>query len=441
MLACLLLCAVAAARGQKVPVPPLPDQLTLETARELAIERNPTLDAARERVQAALAALRGAEAEHWPSLDLTASATRYEDVSDALGGQLLQTPYETYRLEAQLNWLLFSGFRTASGVDSAEATASAASLGLDNARRLLSQAVGSAFYQALLARENVQVAERDAAFNDGLKSDAEKRRDAGKAGREDVLNFSVRALLARNQAIAARRDRRTARIALAELLDLTPAVLPQRVSLAAPESAPRSAPDVDAEIAFALQNRPDLRAAQRQLEQAQAELRRARSDKYPQVNSFLSAARTHTANSGLSDGTDNDVAVGVSLTWSAFDAGRTDADVQTAAAQIAERRHDLASRKTAVAATVREQHERLQAALQQLDLSRQALDMTREIRNIVTRQYNAGRVTITRLNEAQTDLVRAESQVAAARIRTRLARQNLNAATGRLGSNPDGDSR
>ena len=411
---------------------PLPDRLSLAEARRLAAERNPTLDSARERVRAALAAVRRAESERWPTLDVTASANRMEDIASAGSFQFVETPYETYSLKAQLDWLLFTGFRIRSGIVGAEAGANAAALNLHDARRLLSQAVGAAFHQALLARENVEVAERDASFNERLKKEAEKRRDAGTVGREDVLNFSVRAVQADNQAISARRDLRTARIALAELLHLTPAELPERVTLAEPESAPETVPDATAEVQFARRHRPDLRAARRQLDQAKAELTSARSDNYPQVSGFASAARTRTENSGTADGTGNDISLGIAVAWNAFDAGLTNAEVEAAAARVAESRYKLAGLATRISAEVRRQHEQLDSALKQLDLARKVLEMTREIRNIVTRKYRVGQVTITRLNQTQTDLVRAESQYAAAGIRVRLARQNLDAATGRL---------
>lgn len=410
----------------------LPDRLSLEEARRLAVERNPTLDSARERVRAALAAVRRAESERWPSLDVTASANRMEDVAGAAVGQFVETPYETYSLKAQLDWLLFTGFRVRSDIAGAEAGAEAATLNMHDRHRLLSQAVGSAFHQALLARENVEVAERDASFNERLQKEAEKRKTAGTAGREDVLNFSVRAVQADNEAISARRDLRTARIALAELLDLTPAELPDRVSLTEPDAPPETVPDVAAEVQFARSRRPDLQAARRQLEQAKTELTSARSDNYPQVSGFASAARTRTENSGAADGTDDDISLGIAVSWNAFDAGLTKAGVEAAAARVAETRHELAGLTTRISAEVRRQHEQLAAALEQLELADKVLNMTREIRDIVTRKYSVGQVTVTRLNQTQTDLVRAESQYAAAGIRVRLAEQNLDAATGRL---------
>ncbi|MFW6367173.1 MAG: TolC family protein, partial [bacterium] len=172
--------------------------------------------------------------------------------------------------------------------------------------------------------------------------------------------------------------------------------------------------------------------ARRQLEQAKSELTSARSDNYPQVRGFASAARTRTENSGATDGTGNDISLGIAVSWNAFDAGLTNAKVEEAAARIAERRRTLAELTTKISAEVRSQHEQLDAALIQLELSEKILDMTREIRDIVTRKYSVGQVTITRLNQTQTDLVRAESQHAAAGIRVRLAQQNLDAATGRL---------
>ncbi len=46
--------------------------------------------------------------------------------------------------------------------------------------------------------------------------------------------------------------------------------------------------------------------------------------------------------------------------------------------------------------------------------------------------YRAGVATLTRLNEAQTDLVRASGAAAASRILYRIALVNLNAAMGAM---------
>jgi outer membrane protein TolC len=62
----------------------------------------------------------------------------------------------------------------------------------------------------------------------------------------------------------------------------------------------------------------------------------------------------------------------------------------------------------------------------------QTLLLTAKIRDHIEKAYRAGVATLTRLNEAQTDLVRAAGAEAASRINYLLALQQLKAASGRI---------
>jgi outer membrane protein len=66
------------------------------------------------------------------------------------------------------------------------------------------------------------------------------------------------------------------------------------------------------------------------------------------------------------------------------------------------------------------------------DRGKRVLALTTRIRDYVEKAYRAGAATLTRLNEAQTDLVRASGAEAASRINYLLALQQLNAASSRI---------
>jgi outer membrane protein len=66
------------------------------------------------------------------------------------------------------------------------------------------------------------------------------------------------------------------------------------------------------------------------------------------------------------------------------------------------------------------------------DRRKRSLALTERIRDHVEKAYRAGVETLTRLNEAQTDLVRASGAEAASRINYLLALQQLDAASSRI---------
>ena len=97
---------------------------------------------------------------------------------------------------------------------------------LQEAQRLLLEAVTATFYQAQLARENMILATSNWSFNKELESNAAKRWAVGDVPESDVLNFSVNAIQADVSYRASHRDFDLICTALAQLLALPDAKLP-----------------------------------------------------------------------------------------------------------------------------------------------------------------------------------------------------------------------
>ena len=81
---------------------------------------------------------------------------------------------------------------------------------------------------------------------------------------------------------------------------------------------------------------------------------------------------------------------------------------------------------------VSDARENIVNAAGQLELYRQSLEWVFEQRQLVQSEYNSSRATITRLNGAQSDLIRAETMLAIAQI-------ELNKAIVQLQSAIEGD--
>ena len=85
-------------------------------------------------------------------------------------------------------------------------------------QRLPPQAASSAFYAALLAQDNMEIARQDADFNAILLEDAKKRHAGGIAPPSEVLNFELQVGKARVDYIASERSWQSAIVVLAALL-------------------------------------------------------------------------------------------------------------------------------------------------------------------------------------------------------------------------------
>ena len=81
---------------------------------------------------------------------------------------------------------------------------------------------------------------------------------------------------------------------------------------------------------------------------------------------------------------------------------------------------------------VRQVIEELNAARKQLTLQRANAVLVQKNRDLVEKEYTAGKASLVRLNEAQKDLISAQGQLALARVGLRQVWQNLAAATGAI---------
>ena len=81
---------------------------------------------------------------------------------------------------------------------------------------------------------------------------------------------------------------------------------------------------------------------------------------------------------------------------------------------------------------VANQHTATNEARTLADLKNETEKLAEETRDLVRTEYNIGRVTATRLNEAQTDLTNAQAARAKAIILYWQYRENLAATTGKI---------
>lgn len=456
--------------------------LDLETAQQRALRDNPSLLAISERVGQAEQMLRQARSLYYPQISmsysfaytwlpdyLTDQAGDYldqaQDVLDDLRWQLrfgplagaltssqrydarkllrqldglmgdardrLDGPLETYQLSFTAGWLLFDGFgrhfKNAMARIGVKETQAARREG----QRLLLAGVARAYFGVQLARENIAIVRSDLEFNESLLRDTRVLREAGRAATSDVLNFEVAVGAARTMLLRAEREHEAARIALATLMAMPEAVLPHEVQVAPlPGETPAQmqAPEADHLIARALEQRPDLQQNAHAVRRSEAAVRSRYAEFSPQVGAFVRHEAQRFNGTDIRS-EDFSTAAGVNVQYDIFTGGRRLARVREA--KHAQRESVLRMRETELTVTSEVQHALLdlRTAQQQLILQRTTLDQVRKNRDLVARSYEAGKETLVRLNQAQRDLVRAESQLALARVELQRAWFDLRSAT------------
>lgn len=430
---CLLLALFTALGGigQEPATVELSGPLSLAEAKRIARRDHPSIAASQARIDAALATIREATAAYYPVVSVSTSALRTEASPASTGAA---DRYNSYALNGTLSYLVFDGFSRRFRLLAAKAGAEASREAQRETQRILLQAVASAYYDCLLGRETMLVAKRDMEFNQELTEETRKRFSAGAAARSDVLNFEIRTATAQSQYVQAAYGYQIARIVLAQLMGLPRETSPDQldpVPLPDPQGE-LPLPALDGELDYALAHRPDYLEIDQQIEQLKANLGAIRGGFLPTVGVQGGYGWSRNDNPRFNDDRDAAAYVGVELTWDLYTGGSTQAQVARQQADIRAAQQGLALTRQGIVAELRQLVEAAQNAKTQVELQTRIAAMTEEARTLVRSEYLAGRASLTRLNEAQTDLVRAAGSLATARIRYWKIREDIAAASAKI---------
>jgi outer membrane protein TolC len=123
--------------------------------------------------------------------------------------------------------------------------------------------------------------------------------------------------------------------------------------------------------------------------------------------------------------------VGVSLSWNAWDAGRTRAEVAETVSLGQAARERLADFDTTLALEIRQRTLELDSARAQIAAAEDGVRASTEARRVVQERFAAGVATATDLLDAQVALLQAELDRTRALAGARLANARLDRAMGR----------
>jgi outer membrane protein len=425
--------------------------LDLETAKRIAVSENPTMAAARARVEQAGQRVRQADAAFLPRLDASGSAS-HVGISDSEQESQLQFARlfdpqarmdgteDRYAAGLTASWTLFDGFARKFAREAEQYGELQQMEARDEARRLLLSSVSTTFHTAQLAMENITISLADETFNQRQVADAEIRLQVGAGALSDVLNFKVQANAARSRLNRSTLEYKQLLIGLAALMGAPDAGVPEGLSLSPLVSeidTEMVTPDAGALIAEALTHRPDLQQSGFRIKQAESQVQLARSDFFPKLSLFADLSGKRNSSIQFEE-EDIGYAMGVTMSYALFTGGAREARVHEAAWARVEAQKVNANLTLTVAAEVRQAIEEINRAQTELKLQRTNTALVEQNRDLVEKEYAAGQGTLVRLNEAQRDLVTAQSRLALALVSLRQAWQTLESATGRILSSADG---
>ena len=415
-------------------------RLTLAHALQRALDRYPTVAAARAGLDQAAAAAAEAGAARLPRIGFDASLTRSQEpnivyplhgLSFAPGAASSMPVFDETLGQAALglSWTLWDFGARGGRIRAARAVEDAAGASLEAARAALAGRVAVAYLRVLtahgvLAAQNQRLA--------ALEAEADRVRRlmaVGRAARVEMLRIEAEVLRARADRIGGEAALDIAERDLAQLAgvpaDEARAALLQPLRLADTTAA---APDRAAVLARAMGSNPDLSQARLAADAGRAGLAAARATRFPELRLSGSWVDRGSANHEFR----GEWTTAVQLSYPIFTGGqragairRADADYRARAEQLRLAELSVEQAVDRALAALREAHARVAALTQ----AAAQLDEVVRIRRLA---LETGSGTQTEYLGAETDLLRARASAVEARHAEIAARVELARVSGEL---------
>ena len=410
--------------------------LTLLDAQRIAIRNNPTYIAAYHAVEAARMRYYQAWGAYSPTIKATYElANRHSWSRDVVNYSYPRSDKFTNGFGVSANLLVFDGFSRYFSLKAAKSNLKYQELMEENSCRTMMLSVAYAYNTVLLAIEERRIAMEDRKFQLESLQNTQYKFEAGAAPLSDVLNFEILVNNAEVKMINADYSYDTAIYALAVLMGYPDGTLPADLKFSADyKSYFAELPAVEIYLDAALANRPDLKAYREKLNIAKYDVYKAWGAYSPTVNAYASYGADLNNNStsvtAVTYGEDHVLNYGVNVDWTVFNGAIRYNKLREAQASLAAADFGVAAQWFQVVDEVRSAYANYIQNVKKTKLYGRVRELSAKQRDLVDDEYRAGNAELTRLNEAQRDLVSAETNLASSYINVQNAKAQLDAVVG-----------
>lgn len=417
------------------------DGLTLPLAIEIALRTNPLVQATNNGRALTDAQLQEATAARLPQLQITENFTYGNNPVFVFGSLLEQGRFgpQNFALPALNNPASIGNFRTgvilriplfdqrqsATRIAQARIKQHQADTQITQVQQRIRFEVLQAYFAVLLAQAHKAVAEESVKLGEAVVKLSRDRVAAGTVVTSDPLSAEVQLAEFRQQQIQAEGDILTAQAALNTALGL-PINTPHKVNGALIEKA-FDLEGSDELMRTALKNRPDLSRAALSVDSSTKQIRAVHGEWLPRVDVFSSFG---ASNKSFGTGS-TDYAVGASVTFNLFDAGRNARIKQAELAQslAANEQQHLTNQ---IQFEVVRAYQQFISARERTVVASRVISHATEALRIVQDRYQEGLTTITEVLRAETALAKARMNLLGARYDYYIGYANVLLTTGQL---------
>jgi len=407
-----------------------PRRLSLGEAARLAAAQTAVVQSAQLRVEQARARVTESRSSLLPQVGLSPSWSSHTVNSASFGfnfpapagekplldpnGQIIG-PVRFWDFRGQVSQTLVDP-AASQRVKAARAGVTAASAEVATAGENAASNAALAYLRALRSEATYRARIADSTLAVDLLNVARNQLEAGVGVGLDVTRAQSQLANVRTQIIVARNDRDRSQLDLRRALNLP---LDQSLVLTDSLTAPVTIDTTEAAaVAQAIQNRPDIRAAEAELAAAEQQVAALRATRLPTVNAFANSGPTGFVNHLL-----NTYTFGLQVSWPVFEGGRREGQTEeqrAVAKEIDVRRRDLQQQATvdvrAALLDLASNREQVEAARNRQSLAELEVQQARD-------RFNAGvagnadviTASVT-LNAARTGLIDALASYQAARV-------------------------
>jgi outer membrane protein TolC len=412
------------------------DIMTLQMAIDLAIENNTLIREAIERQKAAMEAEKSARADFFPKASVTYSYTRLDEApfsyfQTALGKSKIDVgEKDNFHWDITVTQPLFTGFSLSTLHKMAKLGIDIAALQKEEAVLDVSEQVKLAYFNILLAKKMVLVAEEEVEQLAAHEMDAEKFYKEGMIPFNDLLKSKVALAQAVQNLTRARSDMD---VAVASLNTILRREIDKKTEVEdILEIRPQVyiLPDLYRE---ALRKRPGLKALRVSLKNAQYQVGLARSSFYPQI----ALVGRYERNGDNPDASNNDFgnydsgSVTFQVTWNFFEWGKKVAETRKAIYEKRSLEEKLKRLEDQVKLQVKQAYSSLRVAEKNINTATEALAQAKENFRITNLRYQQQMTTSTEVLDARAFLTQAEANYYRALYGYRMALAELERALGR----------
>ena len=406
----ILLCLLPLFPAILVPGPGLAaERLSLRECIDIAVKNQPSIRTARDNVLAGQGREMQAASPYFPQV---AASTGYSE-NYAFGGAFGNSNTKSYATSLSVSQMLYDFGKTGNSYATAKYGTQSLEHEVDRVAQDVVLSVKQSYYAVLASKKLVEVARTTIEQTEGHLRQAEAFFRAGSKPRYDVTRAEVEVNSANLGLINARNAVRLRTIALNNAMGIDPGRATEIV-----EELPSvpALPSLDRAQADALQNRPDMKRMDADIEAARARVAAEQAGYLP----TLSASAAYNWLNGTTDmgqfrgaqlkgDLQNSWNAGIFLTMPLFQGGMTKGRVGEARADLLALEAQRDATKQAVLLEVNQAFADMESASARVAVMEKSLQKARENLDIAQGRYKAGVGPYIEVTDAQLSAVNAET--------------------------------